>query len=245
MPEPKKLSDALDSVIQQMNAVEATCTKCGKPVGEVCRFAASAIQCDECYAESAKKLNLKSMKDWWRHFCPEQFRATDLKHEDFNKSAWGRVVEVELDRNLILVGASGTCKTRIMMERLKRCFLHGRKPSVLWADVLDEAIQSRQTGKALESHSEAPVLGIDDLFTAGSAFEAYTKLVKSLIDRRLRQNRVTIITTNLKARDIRSDSEKFANATRGDRERIEAIIRRLREEFVMVDCDRVDGKGEF
>ena len=99
------------------------------------------------------------------------------------------------------------------MHRLKLCLLKDKTVGVLWADALDDAMESRKVAAFRDKMLQPSVLGIDDFLTSGSAFESVTKFLKGLIDVRLRDGKTTIITTNLKARDIEGDSSKFGNRT--------------------------------
>lgn len=189
---------------------------------------------------------MKDIKSYWESFCPKQFLNTDPNHPDFAR-VWQLVKRyTDPNENLILCGASGLCKTRSALYRMKLLLAkHGTLPAVLWADDLDERLEEKFKNGWKAQYKEAQLLLVDDLFTAGASLERYTKYIKGLLDFRLREGRPTIFTTNLQARDIESDSEKFGNATKADQQRVQAIIRRLRGEFRTIDFDAGIGDGRF
>lgn len=244
---PKSISEALGGLKLDLETTtdNATCRKCGQPVGTVLKVFSESIHCDPCVEAYQKDRDIESIKGFWEKFCPRLYAETDTKHEDFVQ-VWPMVSRYsDPKQNLIFCGASGKCKTRAMMHRLKLCLLKGHSIDVLWADELDEAIESRKLSNLRKRLSEPSVLGIDDFLTSGSAFEKTTSFLKGLIDTRLREGKGTILTTNLSARDIESDSDKFGNSTKADQQRVQAIIRRLRGEFQTIDFDAGVGSARF
>lgn len=250
LDEPKSIAEAIGgSTLTDAltTTTSAPCISCGKNIDGVINFAVSSIHCDPCYKKACRELELKECERLWKQICPAQYLKTDLKHEEFNRVAWKQIAAIDLEESLVLVGASGKCKTRCMMERLKRCLIAGKGIDILWADKLDEIIESRKTSKALQQYSEVPVLGIDDFGTSGSAYESVSKFLKGLIDRRMREGRTTILTTNLRGRDVQQDADKFGNSTKADKERTLAIVRRLRDSssYRTIDFDSQAGGGQF
>lgn len=226
--------------------IETACSKCQTPLGQVIKVFAGACLCDDCMEKYETKSRLEQVKKFWNRWCPSQFKETDMKHDDFAR-IWPMVRAVkESKENLIFCGQSGTCKTRAALCRMKLLLAYDYlEPHALWADALDEHLETKgYNANWKEQYKNAPVLLIDDLFTAGASLERYTKYIKGLLDYRLRENKVTIITTNLQARDISSDSGKFGNETKADQQRISAIIRRLRGDFKTLDFDAI-GDGKF
>lgn len=227
------------------SVVDANCNQCQTPIGKVLKTFASAVCCKSCVEQYEHDRRISEIKEWWKNFCPKLYAETDVKHEDFAR-IWPIVkAHTNYKQNLILCGASGKCKSRAMMHRLKLALIKGHSIDVLWADKLDEAIESRKMSKLRDRLVEPSILGIDDFLTSGSALETVTKFLKGIIDIRLRDGKTTILTTNLGARDIETDSQKFNNATKADRERVQALIRRLRGEFKTVDVDAGIGDGRF
>lgn len=232
-------------IASMQKPVDAPCIKCGTIVPDCREFFAGATHCDKCYAEVVKERRFKEIGEWWTRWCPKQYQSTELDHPQF-KRVWPLIKKIDGYReNVVLVGASGLCKTRAAVMRLKLALAYeGLMPQALWADTLDEKLETgRFKGDWKKVYMDAPILLIDDLFTAGASLERYTKFIKGLLDYRLREEKPTIITTNLKARDIQQESNKFDNETKADQQRINAIIRRLRE-FRCVDFDSL-GDGRF
>lgn len=242
--EPVSIGGALSN-LDLTTTVAGTCSQCGEPIGDVLKSFSGGIACDPCVAKWEEKRRIDLCREFWKSFCPKLYANTDTQHPDFLR-VWPLVkAHDDLKKNLIFCGESGACKTRAMMHRLKLCLLQGRSVGVMWADDLDDAIESRKVSKFREAMLQPSVLGIDDFLTSGSAFESTTKFLKGLIDLRLRDGKTTILTTNLKARDVESDSNKFNNATKADQQRVHAIIRRLRGEFTTVDFTAGIGDGKF
>jgi len=229
--------------------VESNCRICETPIGSVVKAYAHSLCCDKCVEKAEYDRKIESMKKFWNKFCPKLYRDTDLKHEDFSR-IWTVVAGYkEYTQNLVFCGASGSCKTRAMMHRLKLAFLNGKSIDVLWADHLDKALdrdyRELNVSKLRDRFETPDIVGIDDFLTSGSSLEGCTKFLKGLIDARLREGKTTILTTNLLARDIEADSEKFGNATKADQQRVQAIIRRIRGEYKTVDFDAGNFDGKF
>ena len=239
---PNRFGEALD--IDLETTADCNCVKCGEPVGEVLAVFKDAIHCDKCIEEYEEKRRLEEIAPFWKKFCPALYQETDVEHKEFVK-VWPLLQQHGAKQNLILCGESGTCKSRAMMQRLKLCLYKGMSVGVLWPDVLDEAIETRKTSKLREELVAPTVLGIDDFLTSGSSLENVTKFLKGIIDIRLRDGKTTIITTNLKARDIEQDAAKFDNMTKAEHQRVLAIIRRLRGEYKTIDTDAGLGDGRF
>lgn len=240
-----------DTIIAEIDAgssvdTQCNCEGCETIVKGVLPSFDGLVACDPCVEKFKIDTRMKEAEKYWSQWCPKQFKGTQLDHADFAR-VWPIVKQVKEPRqNLIFCGESGTCKTRAALHRMKMLLAYNYlEPHALWADVLDEHLETKGfNSNWKDQYKQAPVLLIDDLFTAGASLERYSKYIKGLLDYRLRENKITIITTNLKARDIATDSEKFNNATKADQQRTQAIIRRLRGEFRMLDFDSV-GDGRF
>jgi hypothetical protein len=242
--EPQHVGSAFSSLDLE-TMVEGKCNRCQEPLGLVLKAFEGGTACDPCVEKWEQSRRIEACRGFWKDFCPKLYANTDTNHADFQR-IWPLVAAYQDPKqNLILCGASGSCKTRAMMHRLKICLLKGRSVGVLWADALDDAIESRKMAKFREAMLEPSVLGIDDFLTSGSAFENVTKFLKGLLDVRLRDGKTTIITTNLNARDIESDSGKFNNRTKADQQRVSAIIRRLRGQFKTIDFDAGVGDAKW
>ena len=251
--QPPINTDVLIEQIEAGTTVSCKCSveNCNNQVDGIYPAFKDVVACDECGDKWEYDRKLVALRDFWeggngkKAFCPKLYRETDINHEDFIK-VWPAVRQYADPReNLIFCGQSGTCKTRAMMQRLKLCWWKGLTVDVLWAHELDKAIEDRKTSQLRDMLMVPKVLGIDDFLTSGSSLERVTNFLKGIIDARLIDRKTTLITTNLTARDITSDAEKFGNATKADQQRVSAIIRRLRGEFKMVDFDAGRGDGRF
>ena len=245
--EPASIADSmgLSNIDTVTKVPESNCRLCGKPTGEIFKSFENSICCDDCCEKYDREKRMEHLREYWEGFCPTLYRSTEPDHPDFAR-VWPLVKNYkDLKQNLILCGSTGLCKTRAAMHRLKFCVLAGHSVQVLWADELGIAVEERKTAKFFREFKSARVLLIDDFLTSGSAYENVTASLKGLLDVRIREGRTTIITTQLHARDISGDSNKFGNETKADKERINAIIRRLRGEFSMIDFDAGLGDGRF
>lgn len=227
------LSSATDSP-----ATKAPCPKCGAMVDTtegLLKLFGSPGLCEACAAERDRKEMVDDLADRWRDICPRDYRDTDRKHDQWNAPAWDRLKTKGWQKNVVLLGKSGICKTRAAIELLKIYFFKGYQVGILFADEVDEMLSRTKGARRPEEVRNIRVLLLDDLFTAGAAYERYTAFVKGLIDYRLREGLRTIVTTNLTATEFEDDAGKFRNMSAADSARIHAIVRRMRGEFVSID----------
>ena len=206
------------------------------------KMAGDSLCCDACCAEWDKRERIRRCKDIWDRWLAdnaERYAHFSTDHEDFNVEAWQVLKKQPITRNVILFGPTGTGKTFIMLTQFKRALWAGKGPlKVLWADQLKKLTRERYNSREIQAYEQAGVLGIEELFGEDSAREAYTSFVRNLIDIRLRLRRPTIITTQLQSKDLAGEGNKWDNETVGDRERRNAILRRINEDFFPLNTDR-------
>ena len=190
--------------------------------------------------ERKQQLARFELQDRWNEICPPLYRGTDEAR--LTKRFLDRVLKWECGpRGLVLVGPTGTGKTRCMYTLLKR-LLYGkfREPrlNASGATIKDiMVLTSNQFGhdclERFGNHTVIPwlrklcnvkVLAIDD-FGKETLTERVEAELFNIVEMRIANNLPLIITTNFDGKRLLS---KFS-ADRG-----EPLLRRLRE-----FCDQV------
>jgi DNA replication protein DnaC len=173
----------------------------------------------------------KARREHWKELCPVEFRTPDEDggHTDVNRLRLEQAKFAEAmswtygKRGLLLVGPSGTCKTRVMWRIVRREFDAGRKVIAMKAHRFGiEAVERQMTKGFAQWFNElarAPLLFIDDL-GKGKFTDAVESHFFGLIDERTEHNRPIVITTN---------STGTALAARMSEDRGEPIVRRLKD----------------
>ena len=200
-----------------------------------------SICCDECCKEYDYRRKVEQCKDTWQRWLrenAERYEHFSTEHEDFNRKAYKLLKKQPVSSNVILYGPTGTSKTFMMLQAMKRALWNGRMPCVLWSDQLKKMTRGVPHWREAQQYEQAGILGIEELFGEDSAREAYTSFVRNLIDIRLRLCKPTIITTQLKSKDLAGEMDKYDNETKADVERRNAILRRINEYYYALDTDR-------
>lgn len=224
-----------------------SCPKCGGIIhltkGEKFLFCGTTV-CDPCSEKWEKERVEKLMKDWWTKNCPAEFRETDLLHEDFNIEAYNETRKYPLDESLILLGESGSCKTRIACHRAKVALFNGKTVRIMFPDDIKDQPRDLSRREHIASLAKPDLLVLDDLFLAGASKEHTADFVKDLIDKRIREKKATIITSQVDGDSYAKDANKFNNMTGADASRVAAIERRVREKYTAINCeDILNGDG--
>ncbi|MCX6880709.1 MAG: ATP-binding protein [Verrucomicrobia bacterium] len=180
--------------------------------------------CEETIRDEEREKNLAAINKKITEETPPRFLATDTGHPAFNRMAWARIQAWKPTAEnpwLGLVGATGTCKTRMAYllagrilvdmaaeSAMRRC----RPPSFefvsaydIGAAVLDQFRDDRQAAalsrEFLSSVRKCRVLLLDDLgkcrFTPAVASEFF-----ALIDHRHENNMVTLWTSNSSPEEV-------------------------------------------
>jgi DNA replication protein DnaC len=204
-------------------------------------MAGSSLCCDKCCEAWNYKRRVEECADIWKRWLrenAERYEHFSTDHEDFNHKAYKILKKQPVSKNVILFGPTGTGKTFLMLQQMKRALWSGRMPCVLWADQLKKMTRGTPHWREAQQYEQAGILGIEELFGEDSAREAYTSFVRNLIDIRLRLRKPTIITTQLKSKDLAGEMGKYDNETKADVERRNAILRRINEDYYALDTDR-------
>jgi DNA replication protein DnaC len=190
----------------------------------------SPTACQECIEKYDRKHQTKRMKQIWRRICPSEYQKTDIDHPGFNRMSYKEMQAHPMDENLLLVGPSQTSKTRCLFRRVRSAILAGMSVEVLYPEDLKELARSRFRKDQLVTWCLFDLIAIDDLFEIGSG-EAVVDLVGDLLNRRIRDNKTTIITSMLTSSQVREEQQKFPNVTSAERARLEKLFYRIKENF--------------
>ena len=221
--------------------VPSTCRVCGLPMeqtlGGIALCGKNTATCDECIEAYEATVNDEKLAEQWRGVVPPQFIHTDINHPDFNITAYQKMRAVPFGgKSMVLVGETGRCKTRSMIYYTKIAFSRGSSFRILWPEEFKEEAYKKAKLQWLKNMTAYDIVACDDLFTAGAASETVADLIKDLIDRRMRYNKQTIITSQLSAKEIKADASKWSSHTGAEGKRVDAILRRLRD-FEVIPFD--------
>lgn len=211
-------------------AIEFECSQgCGTKL-EGRQFWASMTACDSCREKAERKEKLDRAKTYWEAICPESFRETDKTHAGFPKGQYEATKAFCGEESLLLFGPSGKGKTRLGMLLLKRCLVRFNKHvGVMWPEALKAVKGQRDTMEMMAKWGRYDVLLMDDALLTGAQDERITDFLKDLLDYRMRYKRHQIITSQIGSAEYEEQGEKFGNATKADKQRIEALLRRIKE----------------
>lgn len=240
---------------------EGVCVTCKKPFqqsvimmnGEPLLTAQNCEPCVAAYNERQagddEATKGQSLRQRWDDICPPDYQDTEisrLTRQCAEKLLTlqvrpSRVIHLDeilrhkhTDRGLALIGRTGECKTRIMLELLRRYHFAGVKVryinAVNFADDLaasygGDAGSAERWMKAIE---RAPILLIDDL-----GKEKLTERVEStyyrIVEFRKGHKLPLYFTGNMNGDDLIEKWQRNAQAQGFWSDRAEPIVRRLRE----------------
>lgn len=210
--------------------VKCKCTRCQCPLEAPQLSAAIGVACDDCRKKAKIQDALERSRIYWESLCPPSYQDTDKNHPSFPKSQYASTKGYEGKESLFFYGPSGSGKTRIAMVLLKRCLVrYNLHVGVLWPEVLKSVTNSREVLKMVQDWGRYDLLLMDDALLSGAHDERVTSFLKDLLEYRMRNKRHNIITSQIGGDDYKAQSDKFKNATKADMERIEALLRRIKE----------------
>lgn len=222
------------------------CWKCRKkgiktPInttkGLLRKFPQQTSACLECIDEYNEQKETNEKRNAWRALCPPEYQTTDVKHEAFNRTAYLEARKHPMSASLFFYGRSGSCKTRSMLQRAKIALRDGLSVNILFPEDIKEYARHRERKYSLELLTRFDYLGLDDLFAAGTGTDAVADWIKDLIDRRIRYQRATVITSQLTEEDYSRETRKWRNFTEAETKRLDAIFRRLKEKYIPILFD--------
>lgn len=216
---------------------EAKCHHCDTMV-ECRRIVAPFVACDECIKKHDNEEKRKRYLKRWESICPERFRTTDLNHADFPKAIYAKAKAEDPGKSLFLYGPSGACKTRVAFLLLKQAILRDQLVGVLWPERLSSLKTNFET-TTFDRFAEYELLLLDDVLLTACREPRLLDTVKQLIDVRMRHNRPSIITSQIGEEGIKSGKE-FGELKTADIERIDALVRRLRQDCTVISFAKAD-----
>lgn len=240
----------LASLKEEPKAQELTTVKCSQAGCETtievpfwCRFSCACDPCREKYA--ARELREK-VNGYWSHICPPAFLDTREDHPSYPHAQANELKEWRGEESLLFYGPSGAGKTRLAMQMLFKCLLERTTMvGVLWPEQLKSVKYSHDQLILTEKWGRYDVLLMDDALLTGAQDERITDWLKTLIDYRQRYKRHHIITSQIGGDDYEAQAEKFGEQTKADKERIKALLRRIREQSRVIPfVPAVPGPGE-
>jgi len=231
---------------EEKSKVKFKCPKCTEsvivPQSHFNLFGPTTV-CDPCTAKRKTDVRMDDAKLFWSRTCPISFRNTDIKHEKFNLNAYNRARQISMDSgykdSIVLYGDTGSCKTRIACQLAKMALANGKTIALHFPEDLKDRPRFQSRKEILVNLTSPDFIVLDDVFIAGAAKEDTADFIKDLIDRRYRNNKATIITSQSTAEDFATDARKFGSMSPVEYQRIEAIVRRVRESFTCIDCDNL------
>lgn len=172
----------------------------------------------------------EAREESWQKLCPVEFRTvtecgkTDIVRLERESPKLPRLLEYQYGpRGLIIRGKTRKCKTRSTWRLLRKLWLDKLSIAALTSAEFDrdcrDAAGNFNLSKWFERLAKVDVLFIDDLGKAQWT-DATEAQWFDLVDRRTREHRPIIITTNEDGESLKS---------RMTPERAEALIARLRE----------------
>ena len=186
--------------------------------------------CDDCREKAMKEQQLEKVKTYWLAICPPAFQETDKNHPDFPKASYAATRDWLGGDSLLLYGPSRTGKTRLAVWLLKRCLVrNSAHVGILWPEQLKHVKYAHDRLELIEKWGRYDVLLMDDALLTGAQDERITDWLKDLIDYRIRFKRPIVITSQVGSDDYREQMDKFENATKADKARVEALLRRVKE----------------
>jgi DNA replication protein DnaC len=218
--------------------VEVECSQgCGAKF-RCMRLFSPSTSCDECRKKWDHAETVERYKKHWESICPAGYRDTDKAHSEFPTAQWDLLKEYRGNESLFLFGPSGTGKTRLATLLLKRCMWAGKRVQVLWPEDLDDAARSHERKAQLTAYSKNEVLLMDDALLSGASNEKLGEFLKSLVDMLMREKHQFIITSQVAGDEYLEQASKWGNLTKSDKERIDALWRRLREKCRVIPFEK-------
>jgi len=249
--EPTSFADAISSTTSEFRRIsyadpdaqphpfDGQCKKCGCELDHPWRqidhpkapgwYAVNA--CDRCY-EATKTEGATEGTDkeaeWWLNRCPPEFRR-DWDNRLGSEDLFRRVMAFDLDRRrgLLIVGRSGSGKTRAVWQLLRRL----TEDSITWYFATALEVMEGLPAEAYKTK----VLVIDDLGNDPLTMTKEVTLLK-VIRQRVDWHQPLIVTTQFKGEELSSRFSERATA--------QAIVRRLREFCDPINIDQLAAQSE-
>jgi hypothetical protein len=216
-----------------MQKIEGPCSReCGETIEGPRLFVMTRrIACDACIAKAKEADAASRHRDLWHRICPKQFRDHKQDHPKFPRAQHAATLAYKGKESLFLLGPTGTGKTSLAMMLAKRCLHHfDLGVGVMWPWDLEEVKRNGfKVREGIETWGAFDLLVMDDPLLTGAQDDRTTSFLKNLIDYRMQRERHNIITGQFGGEVYKQAANKWENASKADLERIDALLRRLRE----------------
>ena len=216
--------------------ITTQCTRCGTEL-QCTRFISNFVGCDYCIEKFLTEEKMQSARKYWETVCPERFRSTLLEHPDFPKSIYldakKRFIDLGFKKSVFLIGQTGAAKTRVGFLLLKQALLANLNVGVLWPEDIPK-LRTNFDSVTFDKYANYAILLVDDALMTACREPKQSDLLKQLIDVRMRHERATIFTSQVGSEAFKGGKE-YGELSAADLERVDAIMRRLREDCFIVN----------
>lgn len=214
-------------------------------------YFAELTVCDDCRNAALHDMHIAKAKGYWESICPSSYRDTDKKHAQFPTGIFSTMSDYKGQESLFLYGPSGSGKTRCAMLLLKRCLLANQHVGCLWPEELKHAAHSfNDRLRYLRQYARYDLLLLDDALLTGAQDEKMASFLVDLIDMLMRSKHRFIITSQIGGDDYTDQAKKSDRTTKVDMDRIDALLRRIRQSckvvpFVSVTAPAAEGSTDL
>lgn len=211
--------------------------------------------------DSLKNLEIMLHADHCFHHAKERefgkrFISVPVKITGISEAGERKTFDVSMEsphNNFIADGfvVHNSGKSRLGMILIKRCLVrYNMHVGVLWPEELSavKGARGRETLDMIAKWGRYDVLLMDDSILAGAQDGRVTDFLKQLLDYRMRHKRHQIVTSQIGSAEYMDQADKFKEATRADKQLIEALLRRVREACKVIsfaDSNPQPGQVDF
>lgn len=187
------------------------------------------LRCKRCWIGDALEAH-NCAENLYVQICPPLYRQTDPAK--LNQELFKKVMEWEYSaKGLMLVGPSGTGKTRMAWQVVRRELENKKKvkyfDSVAFGHECARAFKEEDGGEWIDKLARRDLLFFDDL-DKGKFTERVEAELFGLVERRISYCRPLLVTSQVGGEEF---LKKFAQPARGL-----GILRRLKEFCTIVGC---------
>lgn len=203
-------------------------------------YFADFTACDNCRNAAIAHENGEKAKTYWESICPDAYLDTtedfagDKTHSPpiapFPSGLFGSLADYRGQESLFIYAPSGSAKTRCAMLLMKRCLHNNLHVGCLWPEELKHAAHSYNDRLTLlKKYARFDLLLLDDALLTGAQDEKMASFLQDLVDMLMRSKHHFIITSQIGGDDYKEQANKSDKTTKVDHDRIDALLRRIRE----------------
>ncbi len=190
------------------------------------------MACDPCIARITAEQAIAAKREYWLTRCPKLYLNTDINHREFPREIYKATKDTPLDKSLLFLGPSGTCKTRVAMLRMKAALVAGLQIKFIWPEQIEQ-FKGYDSERRLEGLASWGMVLLDDPLLTACREPKLADTLKNIIDILVRHQRPFIVTSQIGEEDFMSGNT-YGDLKASDRERGLAIMRRLKEYCTIV-----------